>query len=47
MSMEDMFKNPDNAVNIYEQNSQLYDKFGGGTRDLVNNQVISQFFEIG
>jgi hypothetical protein len=47
MSMEEMFKNPDNAVNIYEQNSQLYDKFGGGTRDLVNNQVISQFFEIG
>ena len=46
MSMEEMFLNPDNAVHIYEKNSQLYDKFGGGTRDLVNNEIISQFFEI-
>ena len=47
MSMEEMFLNPDNAINIYEKNVQLYNRFGGGTKDLVNNQVITQFFDLG
>ena len=47
MSMEEMFQDPDKAVYIYEKNSQLYDKFGGGTRDLVNNQIISKYFNVG
>lgn len=47
MSMEEMFQKPDEALYIYEKNCQLYDRYGGGTKDLVNNQVISQFFELG
>ena len=45
MSMEEMFKDPDKAIHIYNKNRQLYDKFGGSTRDLVNNEVFNQFFE--
>ena len=45
MSMEEMFQHPDKAIHIYNKNRQLYDKFGGSTRDLVNNEVFSKFFE--
>jgi hypothetical protein len=45
MSMEEMFKDPDKAIHIYDTNRQLYDRFGGSTRDLVNNEVFNQFFE--
>ena len=47
MSMEEMFQNPDKAVHIFEKNQQLYNKFGGGTKDLVNNEVLTQFFDLG
>jgi hypothetical protein len=47
MSMEEMFQNPDHAVHIYEKNRQLYNKFGGGTRDLLNNEVLTEFFDLG
>ena len=43
--MEEMFKDPDKAIHIYNKNRQLYDRFGGSTRDLVNNEVFNQFFE--
>lgn len=46
MSMEEMFQNPDQALHIYEKNIQLYSKYGGTTNDMVNNSVITQFFEI-
>ena len=40
-----MFQHPDKAIHIYDKNRQLYDRFGGSTRDLVNNEVFNQFFE--
>jgi hypothetical protein len=44
-SIEEMFTS-DDPVLVFEKYRQMYNKFGGDTRSLPNNNVFNQFFEM-